>query len=178
MNSPIAAGVTVRRAAAADEPVLSRMLELYQHDLSDIWDQDLDAQGRYGYQLAKFWTDPSCMAVLFLVGGHYAGFALVDGLTRRSTNQLWMSQFFVLKKYRRLGIGASAACRVFDQLRGRWEVGQMEGNDAARTFWRVTISRYAAGNFSEEAFADQHWRGTLMSFDNSSNDRSGIPPPG
>ena len=40
--------VEIRRAVPVDRPALSRMLELYQHDLSDIWDQDLDAGGEYG----------------------------------------------------------------------------------------------------------------------------------
>ena len=38
------------------------MLELYQHDLSDIWDQDLDAAGEFGYDLTKYWRDPACQA--------------------------------------------------------------------------------------------------------------------
>lgn len=45
----IIASLEVRPAAAADRLPLSRMLELYQHDLSDVWDQDLDVRGEYGY---------------------------------------------------------------------------------------------------------------------------------
>lgn len=41
MAGPLAARLT----AAADRVALQRMLEPYQHDLSDLWDQDLDARG-------------------------------------------------------------------------------------------------------------------------------------
>lgn len=65
-------------ATPSDRLPIYRMLELYQHDLSDIWDQDLDAHGEYGYPLDKFWTNPICTPFVFLVDGKYAGCALVN----------------------------------------------------------------------------------------------------
>jgi len=56
---------------------------------------------------------------------------------------------------------------VFDTIRGRWEVGQMARNDAARAFWRRTIDRYTQGNFAELELHDQRWDGWLQCFDNS-----------
>ena len=46
----------IRRASGADRLPIQRMLELYQHDLSGIWDQDLDAHGEYGYALDRYWA--------------------------------------------------------------------------------------------------------------------------
>ena len=43
-----------------------------------------------------------------------------------------MDQFFVLKKYRRHGVGQLLARSVFAALPGRWEVGQMPQNGVAR----------------------------------------------
>ena len=40
-------------AAADDFPALQQLLEFYQYDLSTLWLQDLDAQGRYGYDLSR-----------------------------------------------------------------------------------------------------------------------------
>lgn len=37
-----------RPARPDDFPALSQLLELYQYELSDIWLQNMDAQGRYG----------------------------------------------------------------------------------------------------------------------------------
>ena len=47
MDTPDPAGLVldVRHATLADQLPIRRMLELYQHDLSDIWDQDLDVHG-------------------------------------------------------------------------------------------------------------------------------------
>ena len=67
----------VRRASADDRLPIYRMLELYQHDLSDIWDQELDARGECGYSLDRYWQEANCHPFVVMVNGHYAGFALV-----------------------------------------------------------------------------------------------------
>ena len=157
----------VRRATNTDRAALAQMLELYQHELSDIWPQDLDENGEYGYQLDKFFRHDKCAAFLFLVEGKLAGFALVDDAVSLPDNERWMSQFFVLRKYRRQRIGRAAAGYVFDTLPGRWEVGQMPGNHAATAFWRDVIDAYSAGRFIEHDLNDERWRGWLQCFDNS-----------
>jgi predicted acetyltransferase len=157
----------VRPATLADRLPIQRMLELYQHDLSDLWDQDLDLHGEYGYALDRYWRDPKCKAFAFLAAGKYAGFALVDNAVSLPENELWMGQFFVVKKYRRRGLGSVAAKRVFDQVRGRWEVGQMPMNLPAQAFWRRVIGEYSAGNFVEHALDDARWQGLLQCFDNT-----------
>lgn len=152
-------------AQLADRPALSRMLELYQHDLSDIWDQDLDAQGQYGYELEKYWSEPECHPFVFRVGDHYAGFALVNRDVCLAGNDGWMGQFFVLKKYRGRGNGERAAEQLFERFPGRWEVGQMSANLPAQSFWHRVIARYTEGDFVEHQLDDARWQGTLQCFD-------------
>jgi predicted acetyltransferase len=168
MNRPFTpVSLQVRIATLDDRTPIRRMLELYQHDLSDVWDQDLDAHGEYGYRLDGYWSRPLCKAFAFLADGHYAGFALVDDAVCLPENELWMAQFFVVKKYRRRGIGGAAAKHMFDQLRGRWEVGQMAGNLPAQAFWRRVIGEYTAGAFVEHDLHDERWDGLLQCFDNT-----------
>lgn len=159
-------GCVLRRASSSDRVPLARMLELYQHDLSDIWDQDLNAQGEYGYALDKYFQQAACSAWLILVNGNYAGFAMVNDSVSLPENQLWLAQFFVLKKYRKQGTGRCAAMALFEQLRGRWEVGQMPGNDVATRFWRSVIADYSGGQFVEHHLNDARWHGYLQCFDN------------
>ena len=160
--------IEVRHAALADAQPIRRMLELYQHDLSDIWDQDLDVHGEYGYALERYWHEPVHQAFVFQVEGHYAGFCLVDDDVCLRGNELWMAQFFVLKKYRGRGLGKRAAHAVFDSIRGRWEVGQMPGNRPALAFWRRTIASYTQGRYTEHELQDKRWQGWLQCFDNRS----------
>jgi predicted acetyltransferase len=118
----------VRIATPNERLPLYRMLELYQHDLSDIWDQDIDTHGEYGYTLDRYWNASDCWPYLFLASGKLAGFALVDRRVRIPGDDFWMDQFFVLKKYRRQGIGSAAAATVLDAHQGHWQVGQMPAN--------------------------------------------------
>ena len=156
----------VRRAVWADRSVLARLLELYQYELSDIWPQELNEHGEYGFAVDRYLRNPLLAAYLFLADGRYAGFGLVDPDVSLPENEFWMGQFFVLKRYRRLGLGAMGARHIFDQHRGRWEVGQMPGNDAARAFWRRVIGAYTGGRFVEHELNDERWHGSLQCFDN------------
>jgi predicted acetyltransferase len=157
--------IEIRSARVADRPALQRMLELYQYELSDIWDQDLDAHGEYGYALDRFWSGDGCRAFVATVCGHYAGFALTDGAVKVGMSGHWMDQFFVLKKYRRGGLGAALARHVFDALPGAWEVGQMPNNLAAQVFWRRVVADHTKGAYTEHATTSGWWQGVVQSFD-------------
>jgi predicted acetyltransferase len=159
--------VNIRIAKESDRVVVYKMLELYQHDLSDIWDQDLDEHGDYGFMLDRFLHNPSCKTFVFTVDDKYAGCALVDKSVRFPENELWMSQFFVMKKYRGAGVGRVAANHIFDHVRGRWEVGQMAGNMPALKFWTGVIGAYTGNNFTSAEFDNEAWHGTLQIFDNT-----------
>jgi predicted acetyltransferase len=162
---PFTEDVEIRAARAEDRPALQRMLELYQYELSDIWDQDLDAHGEYGYAQDRFWSGDGCRAFVAAVSGHYAGFALADGAVKAGQSGHWMDQFFVLKKYRRSGLGAALARHVFDALPGLWEVGQMPNNLAAQAFWRRVIALYTGGAFTETTLTSGWWQGVVQSFE-------------
>lgn len=157
-------GIEVMAAGPETREPLSRMLELYQHDLSDIWDQDLDAKGEYGYDLSRYWLDPGCFPYVFLAAGHFAGFALVDQAVKLPGGEFWMDQFFVMKKYRRRGLGRQAAHDVFARHRGAWQVGQMTANKPAQEFWRATITAFTVGGFVEQRLTEGWWQGSIQTF--------------
>ncbi len=157
--------IDVRIANPEDRLPIQRMLELYQHDLSDIWDQDLDCHGEYGYELDHCFGAEGCRAFVATVAGRYAGFALADRAVRIGTEGSWMDQFFVVRKYRRRGVGESLARTVFAALPGRWEVGQMPANHAAQAFWRKVIGAYTSGQFKEHEVRIGRWQGVVQMFD-------------
>jgi predicted acetyltransferase len=127
--------VEVVDAALADKPVVRQLLELYQYDFSEFVDADVDDQGFYRYRyLDNYWTDSDREPLLFKVDSHWAGFALV----RRGAPHD-MAEFFVMRKYRRSGIGITAARAVFERFPGAWQVRQMASNPASTIFWRRAI---------------------------------------
>lgn len=154
----------LRSATWADRIPIYRMLDLYQHDLSDIWDQDLDAHGEYGYLLDEYFEQPESRACVITVEGRYAGFALVVPRPVLPGAQHWLEQYFIVKKYRRRGIGKNAAMALFDALPGQWQVGQMPRNHAGQAFWREVIRSYTRGNYTESTVTTDDWQGVLQQF--------------
>ena len=168
----IRAGLHVVLAGRDDWVPLRRMLELYQHDLSDVWDQDLNDVGEYGYELVEYLDQRSRKAFVVSVDGYYAGFALVDKSVLFREDDWWMAQFFVLRKYRGQGVGRAAACTVLDTFRGRWEIGQMSMNRPAQCCWRSVVALYSAGRYGEHWYPGPGWSGLLQRFDNSQQVRA------
>jgi len=167
-----AGGQTVCRAAEAEDfAAVQQMLELYQYELSDLWPQDLDAQGRFGYDLQRHQQAQRFFAHVVWHQGVYAGCALVAPAIVTRTEGCWMEQFFVLKRYRRCGVGRALAGHVFAAHPGPWEVGQIPGNAAARAFWRRVIAELSPTGFTEQEVTEGWWRGTVQRFDT-------LPAPG
>ena len=63
--------ITFRVAQWQDKPVLSRLLELYQYDLSEVWPQTLNEHGEYGFAVDRYLRNPRLRAYFFLVDGDY-----------------------------------------------------------------------------------------------------------
>jgi len=157
-----------RIASPDDRLPIQRMLELYQHDLSDVWDQDLDSHGAYGYALDRYWDTEGFHPFVAIAEGKYAGFALVNQAVRVGTEGYWMDQFFVLKKYRRQGAGKVLAKSVLAALPGRWEIGQMPHNKTAQAFWRAVVGEYTGGRYKEHEVVTGWWQGVIQVLESSS----------
>jgi len=114
---------------------VARLLELYGYDFSAFTNVDVDAQGLFGYPyLDAYWTEPQRHPFLFRLDEKWVGFALVLSGAPHD-----MAEFFVLRKYRRHGVGDVAAREVFARFPGEWQVRQMTANTGAIAFWRRAI---------------------------------------
>lgn len=155
----------LRSARPSDFPALQQMLELYQYELSDLWLQETDAEARYGYDLRRHREAEHFHAHVALQGSQYIGFALVAParVTRRDGH--WMEQFFILKRYRRIGAGAALARHVLAHHPGAWEVGQMTANRPAQAFWRRVIGEFTSGAFVEVEVTQGGWLGVVQQFE-------------
>ena len=162
-----------RMARPEDYPAIGRMLELYQYELSDIWDQELDSRGEFGYDTSKHQQAQRFFAHVLLVEQHHAGFALVAPAKVTQHDGFWMEQFFVLKRYRKTGNGLALARHVFQSHVGAWEVGQMPANTAARQFWRSVVAEVTQGDFVEVEVAQGWWKGTVQRFTIESRSKNG-----
>jgi predicted acetyltransferase len=159
--------IEVTQASLDDKPLLQRLMEFYQYDFSEYEDSDLDSHGTYGYAwLDHYWRDEGRFPFLVRVDGKLAGFVLVNQFTYLANSEWSIAEFFIMRKYRRKGVGKVTAFFVFDKFRGIWEVHQLENNIPSQYFWCKIISEYTHGNYTETFLEHEPSRGLIQQFDN------------
>ena len=160
--------IEVLAAQLEQEAVLANLLELYAHDFSELRDLDLGEDGRFGYgTLPLYWTEPGRYPFLVRVDGRLAGLALVRrGSAVSGEEAVWdMAEFFVVRGYRRRGVGTLVAHEVWRRFPGQWEVRVMQNNDAARRFWEGAISLFTGEESHSVAFEREGNAWVLFSFE-------------
>jgi predicted acetyltransferase len=166
--------VEVSPAAADEEPILANLLELYAHDFSEFLDLPLQANGRFGYpSLSLYWKEKGRFPFLVRVDGQLAGFVLVSRGSRiREAPSVWdMAEFFIVRRYRKQGIGAAVATEIFRRFPGAWEVRVLESNRPALPFWESVARAFAADGVGETFVEQQEKRWHVFRF--TSSDQTG-----
>ncbi|HEY2480852.1 MAG TPA: GNAT family N-acetyltransferase [Caulobacteraceae bacterium] len=163
--------VEVSLARAGERAALANLMQLYIHDFSEFWagtgEGELQDDGRFAdYPLDAYWREPSRIPLLFRIDGALVGFALLNavghGLGAIHRN---MAEFFIVRKYRRGGVGTAAARQVFSLYPGRWEVAVAQRNQAALPFWRqAIIGCDRVADVSELDVDNGAWNGPLFRF--------------
>lgn len=143
----------LERATPEAAPLLENLLELYMHDMSEIFPIELEEDGRFGYdRLPLYWSEPEKRhAFLIRRGAAVAGFALatVGSPATEDPADLDVAEFFVLRRHRRSGVGREAAHALWDTLPGQWVVRCSQANRAGLPFWSETVRTYTGGAFRE-----------------------------
>ena len=155
--------IELATASQADIPVLDRLLQLYEYDASENGGNEIDANGVFPTVDTGALWGPNDHVFLIQVDGRLAGFALV---TRHQSYfgqdyTYLLSEFFVLRQYRRRGIGEHAAHTLFDRFPGRWELGTMHANTAGQAFWRRVLGHYTRDAYQEVAEGCERWQGPI-----------------
>ena len=160
----------------AARPVLDNLVQLYQYDFSEYSRGDpqhgnVREDGRFhNIDVDRYFAQSVRHAYLVRVDGEIGGFALVSpGTSFRDADETvwWIDEFFVMRKYRRLGVGEHVATSIFDRFPGTWQVAQMDVNTGAQVFWRDVIGRYTNDRFEERWFNDDQWLGPVQYFQSS-----------
>ena len=72
-----------------------------------------------------------------------------------------------MRKYRRKGVGRTAARLVFERFPGKWEVIQHGDNEPSKVFWEDVIRAYTEGNCRQEKVKTEWWEGQALLFEHS-----------
>ena len=172
--------VTLDVAKPAEAVVIANLWELYAHDLSDVFALELGADARFGNEnLSVYWSEPERrFPFLIRYGARIAGFALVTRGSSASENPevLDIAEFFIARRYRRLGVGRQAALLVWQRFPGRWTVRVSEGNGSGCRFWASVITHYTGGTQTETQRPGQPHAWRVFSFNSVNRKAIGASP--
>lgn len=139
-------------ASEEQKEAIGNLMQYYFYDFSEFVNIDVEENGQFKpyMYLDDYWKEANHrFPYLIVVDGKYAGFVLIRFIKSEERNYYSIAEFFIMKKYRRGGLGKAVAHRVFDMHRGEWEVFEIEPNKPAQAFWRKVISEHTNGNYTE-----------------------------
>ncbi|HDX9587539.1 TPA: GNAT family N-acetyltransferase [Bacillus pseudomycoides] len=156
----------IEKVKLEDKTVLKNLTELYKYDFSEFDPEDVNEHGLYEYMYVDYYfTEEGRFPFFIKVNGKHAGFALIREIEENDRTYYSMSEFFVMKKYRKSGVGKQSAVQLFSKFPGEWEVAEMEENIPAQAFWRKVISAYTNNEYRE--IRKDGWDGPIQVFHSS-----------
>lgn len=164
----MALNVDIEPAGPGEKEIVTRLMQLYLHDFSEFAPAgslhgEIDGSGRFAYLgLASYWEAPRREALLLRASGRLAGFVLVnDWSPSGQPVDCAIAEFFVVRKYRRHGVGTEAARRVITDRPGRWEIAVADYNGPALAFWPKALLQTNVGLVDIIEGAHGRWSGPI-----------------
>lgn len=144
--------VRLRRVAVDEKEILQNLLEKYMHEFSQWNAQDVNGWGMYGYNyLDNYWSEEGRYAFFIMAEDKLAGFAMVRvGMEDEEEIDYVMSEFFVMHKYRKRGVGKAAVYETLRRFHGKWKLQRHPCNLPAVHFWDKVIEEYTGGRYRLE----------------------------
>ncbi len=133
--------LTIRTTTSNDDKLVKNLLNHYLHDMAEWFKFDSDEDGFYAY-------DEDLESNIVFIA-HHGAFPAGLALVRKVDDQFDMHEFFVLRRYRRMGTGRAFCDQIWEQLPGQWQVRVFAENKPAVPFWKEVISSYTNNQCSE-----------------------------
>ncbi|MGH8382393.1 GNAT family N-acetyltransferase [Pseudomonas sp.] len=122
--------------------LIRNLYQFYAYESSDWEQEDVEVDGRFYIHeehLARYWQEPQWSANLILVDGFIVGFLLIERSEFAALNALELADLFILKRYRRKGIGRALASQVLMSGESDWLVRFYDQDETAQAFWRAVL---------------------------------------
>lgn len=160
--------ISIESILIEQKSVFVQMMELYNYDFSEFSEADINEYGYFGYpRIDDYWNEEGRHPFFIRVDGKLAGLVLVRSCCEYNDlpNPHNIAEFFVMKKYRKMGVGKDVSMRIFDMFPGGWEISQWTKNLPAQRFWRKVVDEYTNGKYNTFNSVDKNEVG--FTFDNS-----------
>lgn len=123
--------------------VLANLLQFYRYDFSVARGYELTPHGMFVYRyLDSYFTEDGREACFITADGQLAGFTMTR---RMDDGAREVAEFFVVRRYRRHGVGRNAARQMFLRHPGKWLLAFDHDNFEASRFWPSVVAAIADG---------------------------------
>ena len=159
--------VQILKASMENKQIISNLMQFYMYDFSEYTGADVEDSGLFAAypQLEEYWREEDQrFPYIIRSGERHIGFVFVRRIETPERRYFSIAEFFIMRKYRRKGLGRRIAKAIFDMHSGQWEVYQMETNTPAQIFWKEIIAEYTNGHFIEKTENKR----TIQQFENHS----------
>ena len=141
--------ITIVSVSKDEKEILRNLLEKYNYEFSQYDEREVNDLGLYGYSyLDNYWTEKNRFLYFIKVENKLAGFIMVNDypIANLETNYS-MSEFFVMYKYRKMGIGTFSVKNMFDKYKGKWGLMYHPKNITSKIFWNKVVNEYTNGKY-------------------------------
>ena len=122
MELPLIDCVSLIPVPESQRQIITNLIQLYKYDFSEFAEigspyGEVGPDGRFTYEgLDRYWREDGWFALTVEADSRFAGFVLANrwsALNRVLDHSV--AECFVLRKYRRIGVGSRAARVLFDR---------------------------------------------------------------
>ena len=168
LRAPTLESLNISIATISEKPIVGRLLQLYLHDFSEFatdggstWDVNDEGVFQHKY-FDSYWKDSGREPLLFRMDKKIVGFALLNDWSPSARGiDCGMGDFFVMRKYRRMGLGKCAALEIIRNRPVIWEIAVRDYNNPALNFWRSVVSSIDEFTVEEIAGDTKRWTGPI-----------------
>ena len=155
--------IKLYRADKTEKSIIRKMIELYLYDFSEYNLADINEHGEYGYdRLDDYWTDNSRYPYIINYKGKKCGFAFVREIFEKDEMINNIAEYFIMRKYRKKGIGRYIAFKIFSMNKGKWQINVLDCNKPAIIFWENIIKEHSKNDY--RIIKNIDWDGPVFEF--------------
>ncbi len=133
-------------------PVIQNMARFYVYDMSRCcghlpgW--ELPKNGLYdSFDFKNYFLESDRSVFLIRLDNEIAGFVMINKITNDQNFNWNIGEFFVLAKFQKQGIGKKTAFKIWNNIKGNWEVSVIPDNQIGLDFWNKIIYDYTKGGY-------------------------------
>ena len=123
--------------------LVRNLYQFYAYESSDWEQEDVEVDGRFYIHephFARYWQTPGWSASLILVDGFIAGFMLIERSELPGIEACELADLFILKKYRRQGVGLAVARQTLCEGDSDWLVRCYPADAPALAFCQAVLA--------------------------------------